>query len=327
MTVTPSLDSWSRYAKDDWPTLLLGNGFSMNLWAGFSYTSLYDKASFAAPAEDLFTELKTTNFEQVLECIHHARLTEEALGRSTRLTERLYKEVRDELFSEVSNSHVPWTSITKPVFDAVAKGVRAYERVFTTNYDLTLYWSLLQGLRTDEWADLFWNQGRVFDPNNVDLFDPRVTAVYYLHGAIHLWQRQDGTCGKWTSAKSRLLDVLQNYTAASTKQPLFVSEGNSRRKLASIRRSEYLSFCLRELEDDDANTVVFGHGLGREDEHILVALNNGPKRRIAVSMYPVQRPKKLQAQKARIVAALPRQKVLFFNSRTHPLGDSNLRVP
>lgn len=108
---------------------------------------------------------------------------------------------------------------------------------------------------------------------------------------------------------------------------MFVSEGTSRRKLASIRRSEYLTFCLTELEDDSCDTVVFGHGLGREDAHVLRALNQGPKRRIAVSMHPGRPEKKIQEEKARIVAALDHQRVVFFDSTTHPLGDPTLRLP
>lgn len=327
VTITPKLGSWSRLANDAWPTLLLGNGFSINLWSKFSYKSLYDSAFFTPPADDLFTQLDTTNFEQVLECIHHAVLTEDALGTNTKRTEALYDEVRDTLFSEVTDSHIPWGSIPPNVFKAVTTSVREHTKVFTTNYDLTLYWSMLQTLRNDEWGDLFWNPGAQFDRHNIDPFDPSMTLVYYLHGAIHLWRNRAGICGKWTSNRTRLLDVLNNYTASTSRQPMFVSEGTSRRKLASIRRSEYLTFCLNELEDDDADTVVFGHGLGREDQHVLIALNRGPRRRIAVSMFPGRPPKKVEEEKARIRAALPRQRVLFFDSTTHPLGDPTLRVP
>ena len=292
----------------------------------FSYNGLYESAFFTPPAEDLFTELGTTNFEQALECIHHAKLTEDSLGTRTNLTVKLYDEVRDTLFGEVTDSHVEW-AVMKSRFGAIAAGVLAHDKIFTTNYDLTLYWSMLQGADSDTWGDLFWNPGAVFDRHNADRFDGRRTLVYYLHGAIHLWRNRAGICGKWTSSQSNLLSVLNNYSATSDKQPMFVSEGTSRRKLASIRRSEYLTFCLTELKDDSCDTVVFGHGLGREDAHVLRALNQGPNRRIAVSMHPGRPEKKIQEEKARIVAALDHPRVVFFDSTTHPLGDPTLRVP
>lgn len=327
MPVTGKLLSWSRFTSDTWPTLLLGNGFSMNLWDGFSYKSLFDSAFFTPPADALFAELDTTNFEQVLECIHHAKLTEDALGTNTKRTVALYDEVRDTLFEEVTDSHVDWNDIGKTRFDAIAAGVLAHDKVFSTNYDLTMYWSMLQGAKSSTWGDLFWNPGAVFDRLNADRFDDRRTLVFYLHGAIHLWRNRAGVCGKWTSDRTNLLDVLNNYSATSNKQPMFVSEGTSRRKLASIRRSEYLTFCLTELEDDDSNTVVFGHGLGREDLHVIKALNRGPRRRIAVSMHPARTEKKIQEEKARIIAALQHQRVAFFDSTTHPLGDATLHIP
>lgn len=37
---------------------VIGNGFSGNLWARFSYTSLNDSAFFTPPAEDLFADLR-----------------------------------------------------------------------------------------------------------------------------------------------------------------------------------------------------------------------------------------------------------------------------
>jgi hypothetical protein len=327
MTVTPRLNSWTRYEKDVWPTLLLGNGASANLWDGFSYKSLFGNAFFTPPAEDLFTELNTTNFEQVLECIHHAKLTEDALGTNSKLTVRLYNEVRDALFEEVTDSHIEWTDMTIRHFQSTADAVRAHSRVFTTNYDLTLYWSMLQGAKRSQWADQFWNTGAVFDRHNIAADNDPRTLIYYLHGAVHLWRNRAGVCGKWTSDQANLLSVLNNYNANSDRQPMFVSEGTSKRKLASIRRSEYLTSCLTKLEDDDTNTVVFGHSLGREDQHVLQALNLGPKRRIAVGMYPKRTETQVQEDKARIINALNRQRVVFFDSTTHPLGDPTLHIP
>src|SRR6185437_13917362 len=120
--------------------------------------------------------------------------------------------------------------------------------------------------------DFFWNAENTFDPENVDV--RQRTAMYYLHGAIHLWQDDRGNNGKWTSANDgTLLSLAENYTPASSKLPLFVIEGSSKAKLQTIWRSPYLSFCLDSLRDDQVNTVVFGHSLGEQDKHIIAALN------------------------------------------------------
>jgi hypothetical protein len=54
--------------------LLIGNGFSINIWKDFNYSSLYDNQvnSLEIEGNRLFDELRTTNFEYVLESIKKA---------------------------------------------------------------------------------------------------------------------------------------------------------------------------------------------------------------------------------------------------------------
>ena len=56
-----------------WDNLLLGNGFSCNIWENYSYTSLlnFSKENMIEPilkesVLKIFKDLKTTNFEEVL---------------------------------------------------------------------------------------------------------------------------------------------------------------------------------------------------------------------------------------------------------------------
>ncbi len=93
---------------------MLGNGLSINLWAGFGYSSLFDNATLTAPAHDIFHELGTTNFEQCLECLHHANIALRALSDPTAKVDRTYEEVRDALFTTVGEVHVPWEQFPDP---------------------------------------------------------------------------------------------------------------------------------------------------------------------------------------------------------------------
>lgn len=108
--------------------------------------------------------------------------------------------------------------------------------------------------------------------------------------------------------------------------PLFVSEGASKAKLRTIGRSPYLSFCLDSLRDDQENTVVFGHSLGDQDKHIIAALNKGASREVAVSLYPRTKDQLNIQEKARITHLLGENKLRFFDSTTHPLGDPTLTI-
>src|SRR4051794_40805389 len=102
------LRPWSDFADDDWPTLFVGNGLSINVWPGFSYDRIYDEADLAAAAIHVFDELGTTNFETVLEAMMHAEIVLRGLGRGTGSVRRVVKHVRDSLFETVRSIHVPW---------------------------------------------------------------------------------------------------------------------------------------------------------------------------------------------------------------------------
>jgi hypothetical protein len=325
--IDAELLDWSNLSDEEWPTLLIGNGMSINLWAGFGYSSLYQSAPLTQPAQAIFNELGTTNFEQGLECLHHANVALRALSESTAKVDQTYEEVRDALFTTVGDVHVPWGSFPQSSHDQIALEIDSHVSVFTTNYDLSLYWSQLQTAKSVNVVDFFWGAGRQFDPADAGIRSRQSTGVYYLHGGLHLWQDdQTGENGKWTSGDCRLLSIQTKYGPMADRRPLFVSEGTSAAKVRTIRQSTYLSFCLDQLRADNRPTVVFGQSLSDQDRHVVEALVDGPTRRIAVSMYPTGDDKGVLAEKARIQQALGSHQIEFFDSTTHPLGDSGLLI-
>jgi hypothetical protein len=325
--VDAELQDWADLEEREWPTLMLGNGLSINLWSGFGYTSLFNSATLTDPAQAIFDELGTTNFEQCLECLHHANIALRALSDSTANVDRTYEEVRDALFATVGHVHVPWDDFPDQTHELLATTMDRHDGVYTTSYDLSLYWSHMRCIDMVDIKDFFWNR-LVFDPTDTAVHGRNTTRVYYLHGGIHLWQDdQTGNNGKWSAGSERLLDIQARYGPTSDKRPLFVSEGTSQAKVRTIRKSSYLSFCLDELRADDKPTVVFGQSLSSQDAHIVDALVNGPTRRIAVSLYPSGDDDATISEKARIIQALGRHKVEFFDSTTHPIGDPAITIP
>lgn len=327
--VDDDLQDWRTLDSREWPTLLIGNGLSINLWSDFAYPSLFNKATLSSQAKDIFAELDTTNFETVLECVHHARIVLEALGRGTDEVDTVYIEVRDALFGAVADAHVKWSQFPAEAHEQIAEHLDQCQSVYTTNYDLCLYWSHLQNYHHVKIVDYFWCQpGNRFDPTNVTLWSARLTPVYYLHGAVHLWQNDENENGKWSTADGgHLLSLATNYTAKSSRRPLFVSEGTSKTKVRTIRRSPYLNLCLESLAADKNDIVIFGHSLSPQDQHIIDAISTGQKRRVAVSIYPSGNPQKTIEEKVRIQQALNHHQVCFYDSTTHPLGDTTLHIP
>ncbi|MCS7484575.1 DUF4917 family protein [Umezawaea endophytica] len=332
VAVTPNLSAWPEIEDQaDWNTLLLGNGASVNIWSGFSYTSLYEIAvsEFDKSARAAFEQLETSNFEEVLAGLSLARGLASAVGAPFDWVDPVYDQVRDGLFHAVGATHVPWDVVPTPTREALGQHMVRYKTVFTLNYDLLLYWSLQLDSIRPRVADLFWNAGSTFDALNANVGINK-TEILHLHGGLHLWRDAvTGASGKWTTANlhQRLLDDLRGrYRAERRKQPLFVSEGRSIDKLRAIQRSDYLSFAHRRLQEDQAHTVVFGAGLGASDRHVAEALATGQQRSIAVSVYPHQDPADIMAIKLQLRKDLRPLQVLFFDSTTHPLGDPALQI-
>jgi Domain of unknown function (DUF4917) len=127
--------------------------------------------------------------------------------------------------------------------------------------------------------------------------------------------------------RSRSSDSLLNFSDLSrrNRRPLFVSEGRSRDKMRSIRRSDYLSFGYQSLADYEGSIVIFGHSLSDADEHIVQAIRSRRGRRVAVGLLPGST-MNIIGSKTRINQALYEQRVAYFDSTTHPLGDAALKV-
>jgi hypothetical protein len=203
-----------------------------------------------------------------------------------------------------------------------------FEWVFTTSYDLLVYWAMACEGRFDPFVDLFMGGGRLeFDPARTEVRDGSV-PVYFLHGALHLVVGGSGTTWKLRrTLLDRLLDQFGEPIAGDPQaRPLLVTEGSATDKLNAIEDNAYLSHALEGLSKRDLPVVVFGSGLGEQDSHITAALSENPDRPVAVSMLPGPK-KELLAKQVEIFGRLDARPLVFFDARTHPLGDPVLNVP
>lgn len=320
------LRSWDSISNRRWPTLLIGNGVSINIWSSFAYPRLLERSQLNSAARRLFQDFGTTNFEVVLEALWHAERTLDALDRSSIAVRTLYEHVQARLVEAVHCVHVPWKRLPPTTLDQVASVLTSHRRVFTLNYDLLTYWAAMRE-DASRIKDFFWGYGHTFDINDAELLDG-CTGLHFLHGGVHLWRdATTGRTGKWTARSGGgLLSTLgSNFHAKPNRHPLFVSEGTSVQKMAVIRRSDYLTFALQTLIEDRSNTVIFGASFGPQDDHVVQALSSGRKRHIAVSIRPGTR-KQTFAAMARYQERLAEHELIFFDSTTHPLGDPGLSI-
>lgn len=324
-----SLHSWAEISSQfEESALLLGNGLSINVWPKFDYGSLFEHARNGGltPA-DLALFDGNTNFETVLAGLNTAIRVNEALDLAAGPIYERYGSIQRALGQVIREVHVGRGSVPDTVLEAIRAELTKYEWVFTTSYDLLLYWAMACG-GWKPFVDGFrYGSDRArlaFDPTREIAHDE--TPVYFLHGALHLVVGGSGVTWKLRAGDLQtILDQFGNQIDGDPQaRPLLVSEGSARDKLSAIEGNSYLAHVLTRLRSVDLPVVVFGSRLGISDEHLVDALNEHPLRPVAISMRRMSK-RELARQQSDIYGRLDAKTLLFFNAETHPLGAQGLR--
>ena len=265
--------------------LLLGNGFSIACDQIFKYEKLFQYAKESGLPQEvvgLFDYFGTNNFEGVLKQLedcnwiaNHYRIIPGVLER---FFVEEYESVKTALIHAVTKTH-----LARPADIAVEKKnacvnfLSPYYNIFTTNYDLLLYWTTMHGADQLEMRDGFRSDSD--DQSGPLVFSSSVRdqqAILFLHGALHLfYERGSVRKHRWSSTGVPLMDAIR--TSLESKQfPLFVAEGISEKKLDQIQRNGYLSYCFGKLQRIQNALVTFGFSFGESDKHIgeVIATND-----------------------------------------------------
>jgi hypothetical protein len=280
--------------------LLLGNGFSIALRPDiFSYGSLFENADFSNIPDipKVFEALGTQDFEIV---IRHLQVAATVLQQYRKDLSELVQQLRSDaaeiksvLVTAVARHHPdrPF-DISNAQYAACRKFLSNFDHIFTVNYDVLLYWALMQ----DEVDDLKLRPDDGFrhpedDPDlpYVSWQQGNAATVNYLHGALHLFDRQtEITKYTWSKTTVAIVDQIR-LALDEDKFPLFVAEGSSASKLERILHNAYLHKALRSLEaccNSSKNAlVVFGHSLADNDKHILRCIAGGSVSTLLVGLY------------------------------------------
>lgn len=263
------------------PHLLLGNGFSI-AWRPeiFQYQALLDAADFASLSIDgrtLFDALSTTDFERVIHALRtSARVLAEYEPTQVSLVERLASDadaIKDELARVIADKHPDLPgALTSDEFASAASFLSPFDRIYTLNYDLLLYWTAMNASGSVSADDGF--RADVDDPGaSYVTWDSsgrsRSQRLFYLHGALHLFDEGDRlTKFTWIRTQIRLIDQVR---AALDRDayPLVVTEGSSEEKFAKINHHAYLSHGYRSFAGIGGTLFIFGHSLAENDWHVL----------------------------------------------------------
>jgi hypothetical protein len=349
-TITDELLNWvdirEKFRNKPNLGLLLGNGASQALWGKFAYSSLYEIACDPARQHPLtpvdqafFNDMGTVNFEAVLSALATTKMVCGHLKKEYGDVDERYQSIRKSLIEAITAIHAPYERVPRKQKQSLGDILSNYRYIYSTNYDLLLYWAMMETKAKWKWKDFLWGNEQSFDASDAHEWSENARCVLYLHGALHLYHDLLGNTRKKVFREDDGTDLLAQFDVAGEWIPLFVSEGNSKDKLRSIRQNDYLSFAYWKLCYHRGPLVVFGSALEKDfDQHIIDAMRQWGKydkwlwgkdakpRQIAISLYPPVGSAEIIAAKNRLNEALREHDVFFFNSTTHPLSDRSLRI-
>ena len=276
--------------------LLLGNGFSMAYDANiFSYNALHDFITHLDDA-DLTTILgviETKNFEVIMQQLDNFSALIDAFGGDAALKARVdtaSAKLKNSLLDAVKSLH-PEHVFKVPEEQSVACSnflnifLGTGGQIYSTNYDLLLYWILLRNQIIDhvdgfgrelenpdevakgeepQWSELIWGQYK------------NKQNVFYIHGALPFFDTGIKIVKEEYDGVNYLLENISKRMDAG-EYPVFVTAGNGREKLSHIMHNHYLSWCYDNLCSIEGSLVTFGFNFGPYDEHIIEAINRAAK--------------------------------------------------
>jgi len=294
ISFTDALKMAKSYKKSH---LLTGNGFSIACRPGiFVYGKLFEQADFSRltpSARNSFEALRTTDFERVIRALRDATKLVHLYSKEPDIQMRMKKDadgLRDILVNTIAKSHPERPSdISDEEYDACKKFLSNFDKIYTLNYDLLLYWTMMhvEAGSTPTSDDGFRKSKEDFDSDYV-VWEPENSHgqnIHFLHGALHIFDAGDEIQKyTWINTGIRLIEQIRN---ALSKEfyPLFVAEGSSREKVQRIKHSDFLAKAYRSFQSIGGCIFIYGHSLAENDEHFLKVLERGKIEHIFIGIY------------------------------------------
>jgi hypothetical protein len=303
----------------------------------------------------LFEALETTDFESIARFLDDAHRAIPVYGEShVDLARKMGEDttfLKDLLVNTVAGTHPGLPSeISTSRYAAcrtflepfLSPGTRG--KVYTLNYDLLLYWTVMHDRSEDgrlltplDTADGF-GRDEFTDPEYVEWLGEVSAAqerrrIHYLHGALHLFDTGSQLV-KHTWKNTGVPLVAQTRTEMeSGNYPLFVAEGRSDQKLAKIKHSAFLYHSYKsfaaQMNQAKGALYVYGHSLAPNDEHILRKIAKGRIPDVYIGLYgdPSSAANRRIQQAAEGLASARKESdplnVHFFESTTANVWGSN----
>lgn len=274
--------------------LLIGNGFSIAYDKDiFSYNALsrYIMDSDDETVKRVFQVYNTQNFESIMQQLNNMVDILRILDASDVLCNKvaaLSKEFKVKLIDAISRMHPEQVftvdeTKSKHCADFLSYYLDNGGQIFSTDYDLLLYWVLLRnglgnfgdgfGREADNYGDTIHTSGEDIEWSELIWgINKGNQNVHYLHGALPLFDEGKDIIKVEYDGSNYLLDVIKNKIENGS-YPVFVASGNSNEKMQHISHNKYLQYCYDKLCHITGSLIVLGFSFGDNDNHIIDAIN------------------------------------------------------
>lgn len=286
--------------RDCSKNLLLGNGFSVAYdRAVFDYQNLINDSKLPLKIKKIFNIFNTNDYELFLnnlkilsEIFHNRNIAVEMIN--------LMQLIKRDLVRTILSKH------PKSQFEIEIERkentllfLLNFDKIFTLNYDLLLYWTIMyyldikNGKVCSEYISANSNYKLDDGFNNNSPYDCVWTNnrgtqnVYYIHGALPIFYDNTNTYKIKYDVYNNvsLLKQIKDYIKGNVS-PLVITEGDSDNKLQWIKQNRYLNDCYQQLGRMKDILFIHGHSLDENDKHIFEAINaNQNIKAVYISVY------------------------------------------
>jgi Domain of unknown function (DUF4917) len=207
----------------------------------------------------------------VIRALEDAAIVEAAYGSADRSKTFLddADKLRQALVHAIRETHPTHREDIASVIPSCLYFLRPFNSVFTLNYDLLLYWVILDDSRAfQDGFGLGREVNGFLGPFKPDAY----CNVYNLHGGLHLFPTEIGDVEKRLMGPTGVIDAIAETIARAKRLPIYVAEGTSNAKLRKINSVPYLKHCYDKFASSKGCMFVYGHSADPNDEHIYRAL-------------------------------------------------------
>lgn len=330
--------------------LLLGNGFSIAYNAKrFSFTHLKESAiqegiiAKDSPILKLFEKFNTSDFEKIIRLLNDYVKIDKILNpqKDNQQLKNEIEELKKHLVDTITNNH-PDTigALTPQEYESACTFLKPYNRIYTLNYDLLLYWVTMKLLdkKKNEDFPLEIMDGFNEPGTRGELFvsyenkGRTKCGIFYLHGALHIFDKRDDIIKLTYSRTSIPLKQQIKENLDQEIYPIFISEGQSSEKKEKIIHNAYLNHNFRSLQSVGGNLVIFGTLLKMNDEHIQDAICNNQCENIYIGLFDEDKDPttllpfitKLKASPVHKGKKVINRNVFFFDSKSADVWGHNI---